>query len=207
MYLGWQRICIVPYPSCQLHSELGDVQDLEKFAKEKTLGMLVKELGSLKMELKGRVKDFNQRFNRILKKLTVETKSRDSVIVEYYTSTLPTSTVQFIKQTAKPTLLENFQEEIDVEKDLHVIGVIIHDEPTKDSKDMGRRSHNVVSKVKEKEASEIETLTCLLNSLTTKEAKLKKCMTEIVMRRRPPKFAKRKNVTLGRSSSHLTKST
>jgi len=40
----------------------------------------------------------------------------------------------------KPTLSKNCQEAIDVEKDLCAIGVIVDDEPAKDSKDVGRRS-------------------------------------------------------------------
>ena len=33
----------------------------------------------------------------------------------------------FVKQTVKPTLMENYEDAIIVEKDLHVIGVIIDD--------------------------------------------------------------------------------
>jgi len=73
----------------------------------------------------------------------------------------------------KPTLLENFQEAIDVEKYLRVIGVIVDGKPTKDSKDMGRRSQPTVKKEKDKEASEIKNLTRLFKSLTTNIFKLK----------------------------------
>jgi len=69
----------------------------ERFVNDKTLAMLLKELGSLKMERKEKVKIFNQRFLCILKKFSIDTKPHDSITVDYYTSTLPTSIVQFIK--------------------------------------------------------------------------------------------------------------
>lgn len=76
-----------------------------------------------------------------------------------------------------------------MEKDLCTLRVVVDDEPTMDSKDMGRRSQIAVSKVKENEASEIETLTRLLNSLTIELTKLKKQMTETTVSSRPPRFA------------------
>ena len=87
--------------------------------------MLLKELSSLKMEQKEKVKYFNQRFNCILNKIIADTKPHDSITVDYYMSALSIIIVKFIQRVAKPTLLENFQEAIDVEKDLHAIGVIV----------------------------------------------------------------------------------
>jgi len=113
---------------------------LEKFSDEKTSTMLLEELGSLKMEPKEKVKEFNQRFNHILKNFTAYTKPHDSITVDYYTSTLPTNIAKFIKRAVKQTLSKNCKEAIDVEKDLCVIGVIVDDELVKDSKDMGKRS-------------------------------------------------------------------
>ena len=92
------------------------------------------------MEQKDKVKDFNQRFSCILKKFTADTKPRDSIIADYCTSTLSTNIAHFVKWGMKPTLSKNCQEAIDVEKDLCAIGVIVDDEPAKDSKDVGRRS-------------------------------------------------------------------
>jgi len=70
---------------------------LEMFADEKIPTMLLKELGSLKMEGKEKVKDFNQRFISILNKFVMDTKPHDSITVYYYTSTLPTNIAQFTK--------------------------------------------------------------------------------------------------------------
>ena len=64
---------------------------LENFAHDKTPAMLLKELGSLNMEGKEKVKYFNQRFTRILKKFTTNTKPHDSITVDYYMSALSTN--------------------------------------------------------------------------------------------------------------------
>jgi len=74
-----------------------------------------------------------------LNKFAADIKPHDSITIEYYTSAQPTSVLQFVKQVAKPTLLENGDKEIAIEKDLHVIGAIKDDEPTKDSRDASRK--------------------------------------------------------------------
>jgi len=63
---------------------------LENFSNDKTLDMLLKELGSLKMEGKEKVKYFNQRFTCILKKIAPNTKPHESITIDYYMSTLLT---------------------------------------------------------------------------------------------------------------------
>jgi len=57
---------------------------LENFVDDKTPTMLLKELGSLKMDGKEKVKDFNQRFMHILNKFLAHKKPDDSITVEYY---------------------------------------------------------------------------------------------------------------------------
>lgn len=55
---------------------------LENFVDDKTPTMLLKELGSLKMEAKEKVNDFNQRFLRIFKKFWVDTKPHESITLD-----------------------------------------------------------------------------------------------------------------------------
>lgn len=123
---------------------------VEKFVDDKTLAMLLKELGNIKIEQKEEVKDFNFRFNRILNKFPANTKPHDSITINYYTSALPKSITQIVKLTMKETLAENYEEAIAVEKDLRAIEVIFDDEPSKDSKDMGKKSQATSIKAKEK---------------------------------------------------------
>lgn len=73
----------------------------------------------------------------------------------------------------KPTLLENCEEAIVVEKDLHAIGVIKDDESEKESKGARRKSQVMVSKGREKEGNDIQTLTRLIKNLTTEVFELK----------------------------------
>ena len=70
---------------------------------------------------------------------------------------------------------------------------------------MGKSFQTIVSKVKEKEESKIDTLTRLVNSLTTEVSKLKQRMANTYVSSRPPRFSQRKNVTTS-SSSHPAKS-
>lgn len=70
-------------------------------------------------------------------------------------------------------LLENYEEAIVVEKDLHAIGVINDDEPKKDSRYASRKPLAMVSKGKENETSGIETLTHVVKNLTKKVSEQK----------------------------------
>lgn len=151
---------------------------LEKFADNEIPSMLLKELGSLKMEGKVKVKYFNQRFTHILNKFSMDTKPHDSIIVDYYTSTLLTSIAQFVKRATKPKLLESCKEVVVVQKDLHVIEVIRDEESTKDSKDESRKPQARVSKGRDKEEIDIENLTCLVKNLTTEVFEIKQRKTD-----------------------------
>lgn len=82
------------------------------------------------------MKDFNQRFTRILNRFPIDTKSHDSISTDYYTFVLPTSISQFVKRAIRQPLLENFEEDIIVVEYLRVVGVIKDDQSTKDSNDV-----------------------------------------------------------------------
>lgn len=163
---------------------------LEKYVDDRTLAMFPKELGSLYMEEKEKVKYLNQRFLRIWNKFSADMKPHDIITVDYYTSTLPTSIVQFVKRAMKPTLLENCEEAIAVEKDLCAIGVIKDDEPTKDSRDSSKKPQAVASKGKDKDTSDIETLTRVFKNLTTKVSELKQRTIEMSVSSRSPRQRK-----------------
>lgn len=171
----------------------------------KTPVMFLKELGSLKMEQKEKVKYFDLRFNRIMDKFSVETKPHDSITIDYNTSTLSTSIAWFIKRVARPTLIEKYEEAIVVEKELHVIGVIVDDESSKDSKGMGKRPQTIVSKAKEKEANDIESLTHLVKSLTTEVVEIKQWTSETTVNNKPSRYPEKKNVASSNNNNQLTK--
>jgi len=73
----------------------------------------------------------------------------------------------------KPTPLESCEEDIVVEKDLIAIGVIKDDKSTKEFKDVSRKPQVPARKGREKEATDIDTLTHLVKNLTMKMSELK----------------------------------
>jgi len=77
---------------------------LKKFADETTLTMLLKELGSIKMGKKEKVKYFNKKFNLILNKFPLSTQSHHSVTIGYYIDAFPANISQFMKIVGKVTL-------------------------------------------------------------------------------------------------------
>lgn len=175
---------------------------LENFSKYKTPNRLLKELGSLKMEQKEKVKYFNQRFNNILNKFSDDTKPHDFINVDYYTFSMSINISQFHKRIVKPLLTKNYEEVISVEKYLCATGFIVDDEPTKDCKYMGKRSQISMRKVQEKEACDIENLTCIIKSLTTKVVKLKHRTSETTMGSRPHRYLQKKNVSSSSSNNN-----
>lgn len=125
------------------------------------------------MDRKEKVKDFNQRFTCILNKFAVDTKPHDSITIDYYMFALPTNIARFIKQAMKPTILESYEEAINVEKYVRAIGVIKDEEPAKDSKYASSKSQVMASKGRDKEETHVETLICLVKNLTMEVSELK----------------------------------
>ena len=56
------------------------------------------ELSHIKMDSREKVKDFNQRYLSLRNKIPVDSKPIDSVVIEFYTSTLPQTMAMFVKQ-------------------------------------------------------------------------------------------------------------
>ena len=73
------------------------------------------------MESKEKVKDFNQRFITLRNRISTTSRPAEDVTVEFYTSALPVSMAMFVRQKAKLTLAEKFEEAIEVEKDMSAI--------------------------------------------------------------------------------------
>lgn len=139
---------------------------LEKFADDKTLCMLLKELGNLKMGYKERVKYFNQKFTLLLNKFPIVVQPHDDITKGYYTTTLPTNISMFFKRVMKDTLALNFEEALVFEKYLHSIGVIEHNDDPNDSKETFKKTQPSSGKSKEKDSFDMEILTKSLKLLT-----------------------------------------
>lgn len=87
------------------------------------------------------------------------------------------------------------------------IEVILDDEPTKDSKEMGKRYQAFVSRANEKELNDLENLTFIIKSLTTEMVEhIEKRTSETIVSSKPPKYLFRRSTTSESSSSESTKS-
>lgn len=106
----------------------------EMFANDKTPTTLLKEFRSIKMGERDKVKDLNKKLNLILNKLRPGMQSHNWVTIYYYTASFPTNISQFLKRVVNVMLALNFVEAIITEKDLRMIGFIMNDDESKDSK-------------------------------------------------------------------------
>jgi hypothetical protein len=89
---------------------------ITRFGDDKTSGKLLLELARLKIKENEKVKEFNQRFITLLNK--IPDKPPEAIQIEYYTIALPLTVAMFVKRKEVRTLEENFEEAIQIEKDL-----------------------------------------------------------------------------------------
>ena len=89
---------------------------MTQFNDDKTLGILFLEISRVNINMKEKVKGFNQRFITLLNR--IPNKLAKVVQIEFYTTALPPPVAMFVKRKEKQTLEENFMEAIKVEKDL-----------------------------------------------------------------------------------------
>jgi hypothetical protein len=76
------------------------------------------ELSILKMNPKEKVKDFNQRFLTLKNKILVDSMPAEILIIAYYAKALHNNIAIWVKRSKKNTLLEAFEEESQIEKDI-----------------------------------------------------------------------------------------
>jgi hypothetical protein len=90
-----------------------------EFSDEETPRILSLELLGIGMNENEKVKDFNERFITLLNRIHI--KPTKVVQIEYYTYALPPNIAMFVKNQEKLTLVDNFAEAIQVEKDLEAL--------------------------------------------------------------------------------------
>jgi hypothetical protein len=88
---------------------------LKTFGDDKTPTTLVLNLSRLRMNPKGKIKYFNQRFMTFLNRIPEDSRPPINILLEFYTTTLPSSIVIFVKRATKTTLDETMQETLEVE--------------------------------------------------------------------------------------------
>lgn len=85
---------------------------LNKFGEDKTHAALFLELSRIKMNPKEKIKEFNQRFLTLRKKIPTTVRPIEEVTLKFYTSALPLSVAMFVKGEKLTTLEETFDEAI-----------------------------------------------------------------------------------------------
>ena len=89
---------------------------ITQFGDDKTSGTLFLEISRLRINKKENFKEFNQRFITLLNK--IPDKPTEAVEIEFYIASLPPLVAMFVKRKEIRTLEENFEEAIQIEKDL-----------------------------------------------------------------------------------------
>ena len=82
---------------------------LTKFGDDRTIASLINDLSNLKENSDERIKDFNSRFNKLLKKISAASKPVVDVLIEWYISSLPSNITIFVARANKATLVENMK--------------------------------------------------------------------------------------------------
>jgi hypothetical protein len=91
---------------------------LEKFGDDKSSEVLVMKLSSLKMNPKEKVKEVNQIFLTLKKKIPTDSMPVESLIIAYYAKAFHNNIAIWVKRSKKNTLLEASEEASQIEKDI-----------------------------------------------------------------------------------------
>ena len=67
------------------------------------------------MDKKEKVKDFIQRFSAHLNNFSAAIKPVEETLIKYYTSKLSPEIEMFVKRSVNPTLVENYEEAVNIE--------------------------------------------------------------------------------------------
>ena len=70
---------------------------MDKFGEDKIPAALALKLPHIKLESKERIKDFNQRFLTLKRKILVSSQPPEDIIIENYASALPKYLGMFVK--------------------------------------------------------------------------------------------------------------
>ena len=118
---------------------------MAEFSEEETPRMLSSELLGIRMNENEKVKYFNERFVSLLNRIPI--KPGEAIHIEYYTFALPPNIVMFVKSQEKPTLVDNFAEAMQVEKNFKTMSSCLEDE--EDEVLMEAYMERIISKLKD----------------------------------------------------------
>jgi len=146
------------------------------------------------MTTKEKIEYFNQRFSTLMNKIPKDYNPAYNVIIEFYTTKFPSSISIFVERSGKTTLVETFEETLDVEKEMMNIA---SKSPTEEKMtfSFARRQNviNTIDEKKEKEAFDMDGLQRMIQKLTNNIEYLKKNLGERSTYKRPWKTSFRRN--------------
>ena len=113
----------------------------------------MKGLISLKKEKKERVHNFTQRFASYLNNIDAAKNPSEHALIEYYTSTLGPNLAMFVKRSVKPTLLDTYEEDENVEAEMESID---HYHVQSEEKTYGNKKPLLLTKPKDEQSQELD---------------------------------------------------
>ena len=131
----------------------------------------MKELLSLGMENKEKVKYFNQRFASHLNNFSATINPVEETLIEYYTSALCPIIPMFFKRSVNPSLVETYEETNKVESKLDTINKHTT-EPEVNT--FSSKKHLLLTRPKEEHSSELENVVKMVQKLSNKIVDLEK---------------------------------
>jgi hypothetical protein len=116
-FQGKSSTCFFSLPQCPITNwEQFEKAFMTEFGEDKSPTALVLEISIIKMDLKEKAKDFNERFLTLLNKMPTTLRPTYEVLSEFYIDVLLATPSMFIKSVGKETLKGTFNEAINVEK-------------------------------------------------------------------------------------------
>ena len=168
-----------------------DIAFINKFGDDKSPAVLVSELSKIHIEPKEKVKDFNQHFLTLRNRIPATSRPTEDVTIEFYTSALPGKIAMFVRQKAKLTLAENFEEAIKVEKDVFATKAnsgVDTDAASSSRKKMDSPAKaNTTSDKKGQDALDLDSLQRVIKKLSNEIIDLKKGTSDSATHKEPPK--------------------
>ena len=168
-----------------------DIAFINKFGDDKSPAVLVSELSKIRIEPKEKVKDFNQRFLTLRNRIPATSRPTEDVTIEFYTSALPGKIAMFVRQKAKLTLAENFEEAIKVEKDVSATkensGVDTDSTSSSRKKTDSPAKTTTGSDKRSQDALDLDSLQRVIKKLSNEIIDLKKGTSDNTPNKEPPR--------------------
>ena len=161
---------------------------IKKIRDDMSSYILLVELSKIKMGPKEKIKYFNQRFLKLINKISKTPKPGLDIHINFYSSALPVSIAMFVKHTNTNILIEAMQEALDVEKE---ISSIASKSPSEDSISYITTKKKIIKdERKDKDVFDMDSLQKVMKTLANEIAGVKGKLLEVSNKPFKPLFEK-----------------